>query len=1091
MSLQSPATPSVDRVAAEIDKFLAPAIKERDSTKSIAARLAELQDGADVPLETRQHLLQEASRLLTSINEAVIYDLSSDGPKKAYDSRLLGVVYNLLDVLVLEGIYPSLPPGVGNLSERRTKSLLWRRPDSSYVSPPPGNGLIESALLCLDGFIATPDSGIENIIRHRLLADLIAGNSWMSHSKGLSHLSPNFEKYLNRLPIPTLYLALTSLNKPSAPVWFRVMLTKYLSLLPLRPNGVRHTIEFIASSYPARPVTASEDGPKPSKGAALPLEGLQQASRLLSSIPESMTADEYLTRLAPQLLHHLDQAEEKELSRAAAFVIGSGILGKRALGAPGTTGWKLFVEHNHQALNPSAIPTSRKRKMESKVESLERELVSTTALTLALKRLSILTTSHPNPGLTGRLIKPVLLPLWALMTSTESPIIATAECSELAFGLLQTFFRLYGSLKDVNYLSQNLLFDGSLEWAFGPGSSGGISIRERDHRNPLNVNVIEAIPRIDFRINQFIRLLSSGAVDELAISSLFLNLSRQWLMPQHEQEKQQLQVEADPLQNLTQAKLAQAVLENFQDKISQNPDQILHLIAQILGQQYEFIKAETTRKRNLKNATYSSLMNLASPTEEVSRTSDDRNEMLAVAISLLNAILTSTTFASSKAISVVLDEIRSVLLLLATEPNSMLSASLNLSIHSTLSMLKSGAQQGSSGPNTPAFQTDIHETLNMITTDLSSSLPPIRTSALHALEALVKIPDEPLDVPTIALLLLSTVRNETEEYVFLAAIKVMVQLALRRDVAFVTKLIREAFMDIKEETGVDGRLRLGQTLSSLVDGMFEEENTLHSVSRSKVLVGVAEACITVSGRRGSRKKEEQERKAAVRLEKRKKREAKKAWGGELPNLPSEEEEDSDDEVLSPAKKQRRKLEREAISKIVQGWTETGLEEDIRIRTSALSILSSILSASETLSLFPDGVIDNATQSCLAILTLETSPSSAILRRAAVIVLLSLLKSTDSAFQEKNKVAMNPEKWVEIEKVLKFVLDTDSDDLVLSHAKDFLESLEAWNMKRIQVVTQAAPESEQIRFGLEGKLRGLDVNPDVEETKGRTMIEEIE
>lgn len=198
MSLQSPATPSVDRVAAEIDKFLAPAIKERDSTKSIAARLAELQDGADVPLETRQHLLQEASRLLTSINEAVIYDLSSDGPKKAYDSRLLGVVYNLLDVLVLEGIYPSLPPGVGNLSERRTKSLLWRRPDSSYVSPPPGNGLIESALLCLDGFIATPDSGIENIIRHRLLADLIAGNSWMSHSKGLSHLSPNFEKYLNR-----------------------------------------------------------------------------------------------------------------------------------------------------------------------------------------------------------------------------------------------------------------------------------------------------------------------------------------------------------------------------------------------------------------------------------------------------------------------------------------------------------------------------------------------------------------------------------------------------------------------------------------------------------------------------------------------------------------------------------------------------------------------------------------------------------------------------------------------------------------------------------------------------------------------------
>lgn len=198
MSLQSPAAPSVDRVVAEIDRFLAPAIKERDSTKGIATRLAQAKDEAEVLLDIRQNSLQEASRLLVSINEAVIFDQSSDGPKRAYDSRLLGVVYNLLDVLVLEGIYPSLPPGVGNLSERRSKSLLWRKPDPSYVSPTPGEGLIESALSSLDGFIATPDSGIENIIRHRILADMIAGHSWLSHSKGLSLLPPNFEKYLSR-----------------------------------------------------------------------------------------------------------------------------------------------------------------------------------------------------------------------------------------------------------------------------------------------------------------------------------------------------------------------------------------------------------------------------------------------------------------------------------------------------------------------------------------------------------------------------------------------------------------------------------------------------------------------------------------------------------------------------------------------------------------------------------------------------------------------------------------------------------------------------------------------------------------------------
>jgi hypothetical protein len=870
------------------------------------------------------------------------------------------------------------------------------------------------------------------------------------------------------------------------------MLAGHLSLLPLRPNGVRYTIEFIASSYPARQAPATQDDAKPSKGPALPLEGLQQASRLLSSIPQSMTAEEYLTRLAPQLLELLDQTEEKELSRAAAFIIGSGILGKRALGAPGTIGWRLFVEPNHRALNPFVTSTTRKRKADSNRTVLDKELVSTATLTTALHQLSILTTSHPNPGLTGRLIKPVFLSLWGLMTSNESHTIIAVDWSEMAFSLLQTFFKLSGGFDEVTLISKNLLFDGTPDWVFGAGGEGGIAIRERNRQASINFNLIEAVPRIDSRIHQFIRLLSSGAVDGQVISSLFLSLSKEWLLPQREQEAHQLQVEDDPLQTLTQAKLAQAILEKFQDKISQQPDQILNLIEQILNQQSKSLNAEKRRKNALKTATYSSLSNLVGPEEADNGTSDntdDPQEMLAVAVSLLNAILTSTAFTSIEATSIVLESIRSILSSLTTTPNSTLSNSLKLSIQSCLSLISTTAQQGSSGSNIPASQTDVHEALNLITTDLSSSLPPIRTSALHALEALIKIPTEPLDVPTITLLLLNTIKTETEEYVYLAAIRVLVQLALKRDVRFVAKMVREAFMDIREETGVDGRLRLGQTLSSLVEALSGQEDVVHTVGRAKVLAGIAEICITVSGRRGERKREEHERKAALRLEKRKKREAERAWGGEVPELPSGDE-DSEDENLPLEKRQRRDKEREAISKIVQGWTETGLEEDIRIRTSALSILSAVLSNPETLSLLPNSLVNNATQTCLAILTLESSPSSAILRRATVLVLLSLLKSLDASLEDGKEMPMDPEKWTEIEKVLHFVLDTDTDDLVISHGKDFLESLEAWKMKRIQVITHSS-EGDNIRFGLEGKLRGLDVDPSVEDGKGRGLIEEID
>jgi hypothetical protein len=198
MSVQSAELPSVEKVIAETDKFLAPAIRDRDSNRSIAGKLADIKDEAEVPLETRRGVLREASRLLESINEAVVFDQNSDGPKQAYDSRLLGAVYNLVDVLVLEGIYPSLPSGVGNVVERRTKSLLYRKPDPSYVSPPPGEGLIDSALKTFDCIVATPDSGIENIIRHRSLADMIAGSAWLSHVKAFTTLPPNFNRYLSR-----------------------------------------------------------------------------------------------------------------------------------------------------------------------------------------------------------------------------------------------------------------------------------------------------------------------------------------------------------------------------------------------------------------------------------------------------------------------------------------------------------------------------------------------------------------------------------------------------------------------------------------------------------------------------------------------------------------------------------------------------------------------------------------------------------------------------------------------------------------------------------------------------------------------------
>jgi hypothetical protein len=49
-----------------------------------------------------------------------------------------------------------------------------------------------------------------------------------------------------------------------------------------------------------------------------------------------MSADAWYSAIAPQLFSLLDGEDGLEMVKVAAFIIGYGILGRKALGAPGT-----------------------------------------------------------------------------------------------------------------------------------------------------------------------------------------------------------------------------------------------------------------------------------------------------------------------------------------------------------------------------------------------------------------------------------------------------------------------------------------------------------------------------------------------------------------------------------------------------------------------------------------------------------------------------------------------------------------------------------------------------------------------------------
>ena len=88
-------------------------------------------------------------------------------------------MYGLLDLISLEGIYPSLSPGVGIPIERRVKSVLQNgvitRPSPSSDGPErQGQSLLVEICLALDNILEDGD-GLASIIQERTLVDLIAG----------------------------------------------------------------------------------------------------------------------------------------------------------------------------------------------------------------------------------------------------------------------------------------------------------------------------------------------------------------------------------------------------------------------------------------------------------------------------------------------------------------------------------------------------------------------------------------------------------------------------------------------------------------------------------------------------------------------------------------------------------------------------------------------------------------------------------------------------------------------------------------------------------------------------------------------------
>jgi len=1061
---------AVDAAAHFIGPFLGKGPRPQDS------------DGDDITV-----LLEEALSHLKAINAAE----AAAEPDAPYDASLVGVVYGLLDLITSLGILPHLSAGL--VFSQRPQSVLVT---TLSIPPVDDTNTLTNVIQALRPILEQEGTGVQPLLSQRALPDTLSVLAELSFSPRTSdgtHATyrPLYEKILSTTPVSRLLPVLTSFLQQDVPPWWKPLLSKELSSVPLRPHGVRHVIEFLSLSYLSKNSQVPQNASGPQAQIPLPLEAITQATRLITAIPSGMSQDEWFTKLAPQILTLLDGNEGKELSRAAGQIIAGGILNKKSTGAPNTIGWKLFAKPLQEAISPKtteAIDPSRS--MSGQV------LVSEQVLRRSLRRLASIATSYSHAGLLKRLLGPVLTPLWALLNYTSSRPSLEKEWTELAHTILLRYLKLACEPQRIDNISSSLFWDGESLWTFGPGSEGGVEIRRRapDGSNTAGIeDILSRIATMDQRINLLVSLLVEARIEDQMAGAIFLQTVKKWLTPDSSSSKPSLthEPDTDPLLALSNAKLAQALANKFDDKLARSPQHVIELVSQLLQNYASDHQAKSKKAPNRNKPSRATMRSLVKPQDSgMSGSENDSDDIASFGLSILSTLVASPDFKRSSEVTTAFETMIPSLQYLAKMQSP-------LPIPPIIANAATNFLQTIEPRQTPTSSVDPkaehRALLKTAFADLTSPEPPNRGWALSTFRKLIQDPTafSIVDVPSLTQAVLSASVADPESYVYTAAIPVLVDLAVQAPNPTV-RIIVDAFTDIDErslrlkkereiEEALDYRLRVGEIINNIVVGEpFWRSST--GSARFSSLKLIVEAALSLASRRGHRKETLNKRNQLLDFEIKQREEGEAAWGGPIPNLL-----DSDSD--NPAEE----AERNALLKIVKGWEDTGMEEDVRIRASALSILTSVLE--KRLGLLSQATVDAGLQMVLLILTMEHGEVKGILRRAAVLVFMGLLKGMDTLLEDgKESVAgMGAKQMGEVEKVVRWLQSEDADGMVRDHAGSVLEGLETWRMKQLYKIRDESltlgPD-----LGLEGKLRGLDVQPPQDEEgrqkRGR-IVEEIE
>ncbi|KAK6352750.1 hypothetical protein TWF696_004752 [Orbilia brochopaga] len=937
-------------------------------------------------------VIKYALDLLSKCNESAVPKTSPDA---LYAPREQRIILGLADLILLEGIYPNTTPGTLPPLERRTKSSGYFSQVQAATAASSGRDveLLGAIVDVIEPILATSSNEVSDAVRERLQMDFIACLCELAFhpETGTDAWRKRFFETLDNMPISTLLPLIVPLNRATAPPWFQNELTTYLSTIPLkRPGWVKENIMFFIDVK---------------KDVSTQRAALQQASRLIGSVPRSSTADQYFSIIAPQLLELLD--DRGQLGVAAAIVIND-LFERRKRSIE-----KFFFPSLSKPLRPQLPSPDEMEPGDIPTLSSEEDIEA------ALRRISLLFQSSTCSNyLASNILTSLVLPIWGLWQYAVSIHIKDPVFTKLPKDLLTALVKLKPGVSVLENIVQNYNYDGDDNWTFWKGDMNGVKIIKRDSGSKsisLDMDVWET------GVSSLIEL--ALAANDDTFTEFFLGLCRRWLQTTTTATSQ-LNYE-DNFTMLFQLKVLEGILEHHSERLTRQPEQLIVLVKEILDDFVRRLKTEKERLDSLQKPSIGNIGNIVEPAD-ISDDNEDSSggEAVGIALQLLNTII-STSFSRtvSEQEKKLLTTLQPSLTYLAASSaiNSSM-ASLTRSLSLFISSQDIPMDTGSTGEPSPLDEKVVkqQQTLQTALVYLRDDMVPIRAHGLELLKLLIAERASVIDVPAITKLLIDMLQDQ-ESFVYLGVVKTLCELSDKHPGTVIGMLV-EVYVDEKEAMGIDERLKVGEALMGTVQRLGE-------TAVGKVAEDIGNALVGLAGRRKRRKREAEQ----IKREKEEEEKRIKAAGEmdqEYAKVLKEARVEAGIDDETKVKEEEQENDEEWISKVG--------EEDYRIRTSALSVLGVLYETNA--SGVPSVVTTSAIDIALNILNLERSKEQATIRRAAVHLISSILNGLEKNGTAELLTVVPKERLEDIVRIFGYLRTTDDDGLVREQAGALLEVL---------------------------------------------------